>query len=99
MTNLVSTMHLWIFIQTYLKLSSYIVHCRLLILTIIPCPVFYSIRVWINCYASWSFNRYPFGNALKFTKEGTISISVEINDHGQAVVSVKDTGQGIDPNI
>jgi signal transduction histidine kinase len=38
-------------------------------------------------------------NALKFTKEGTISISVETNDHGQAVVGVKDTGQGIDPNI
>jgi signal transduction histidine kinase len=38
-------------------------------------------------------------NALKFTKEGTVSLSVETNDHGQAVVSVKDTGQGIDPNI
>jgi signal transduction histidine kinase len=38
-------------------------------------------------------------NALKFTKEGIISLSVETNDHGQAVVSVKDTGQGIDPNI
>jgi signal transduction histidine kinase len=38
-------------------------------------------------------------NALKFTKEGTISISVVTNDHGQAVVSVKDTGQGIDPII
>ena len=38
-------------------------------------------------------------NALKFTKEGIISLSVETNDHGQAVVSVKDTGRGIDPNI
>ena len=38
-------------------------------------------------------------NALKFTKEGIISLSVETNEKGQAVVSVKDTGQGIDPNI
>ena len=38
-------------------------------------------------------------NALKFTKEGIISLSVETNDKGQAVVSVKDTGRGIDPNI
>ncbi|HEY7570161.1 MAG TPA: ATP-binding protein [Nitrososphaeraceae archaeon] len=38
-------------------------------------------------------------NALKFTKEGTISLSVDTNDHGQAIVTVMDTGQGIDPNI
>ena len=38
-------------------------------------------------------------NALKFTKEGIISLSVETNEKAQAVVSVKDTGQGIDPNI
>ncbi len=38
-------------------------------------------------------------NALKFTKEGTISLSVESNDRRQAVVSVKDNGQGIDPSI
>ena len=38
-------------------------------------------------------------NALKFTKEGTISLSVESNDKRQAVVSVKDNGQGIDPSI
>lgn len=38
-------------------------------------------------------------NALKFTKEGIISLSVKTNDNGQAVVSVKDNGQGIDPNI
>ncbi len=37
-------------------------------------------------------------NALKFTKEGTISLSVESNDRRQAV-SVKDNGQGIDPSI
>jgi signal transduction histidine kinase len=38
-------------------------------------------------------------NALKFTKEGTISLSVESNDRRQVVVSVKDNGQGIDPSI
>ena len=38
-------------------------------------------------------------NALKFTKEGIISLSVETNEKGQAVVSVKDNGQGIDPSI
>jgi len=38
-------------------------------------------------------------NALKFTTEGIISLSVKTNDNGQAVVSVKDSGQGIDPNI
>ncbi len=38
-------------------------------------------------------------NALKFTKEGIISLSVKTNDNGQAVVSVKDSGQGIDPDI
>ncbi|HZI71706.1 MAG TPA: HAMP domain-containing sensor histidine kinase [Nitrososphaeraceae archaeon] len=38
-------------------------------------------------------------NALKFTKEGTISLSVESNDKRQVVISVKDNGQGIDPNI
>jgi signal transduction histidine kinase len=39
------------------------------------------------------------GNALKFTKEGTISLSVESNESRQVVVSVKDNGQGIDPDI
>jgi signal transduction histidine kinase len=37
-------------------------------------------------------------NALKFTSEGTISISVENNDK-EAIVSIKDNGQGIDPEI
>jgi signal transduction histidine kinase len=37
-------------------------------------------------------------NALKFTNEGTISVSVESKD-GQTVVRVKDNGQGIDPGI
>jgi two-component system sensor histidine kinase VicK len=38
-------------------------------------------------------------NALKFTKEGTISLSVESNDGRQIIVSIKDSGQGIDPSI
>ncbi|HYZ49364.1 MAG TPA: HAMP domain-containing sensor histidine kinase, partial [Nitrososphaeraceae archaeon] len=37
-------------------------------------------------------------NALKFTNDGTISIWTE-NKEGQAIVSVKDNGQGIDPDI
>jgi signal transduction histidine kinase len=37
-------------------------------------------------------------NALKFTNEGTISISIDINDT-EAVVNVRDNGQGIDPDI
>jgi signal transduction histidine kinase len=37
-------------------------------------------------------------NALRFTEEGTISISVE-NKDDQAVVNIKDSGQGIDAEI
>jgi signal transduction histidine kinase len=37
-------------------------------------------------------------NAVKFTKQGTIYISEDIQD-GQAIVSIKDTGTGIDPEI
>ena len=37
-------------------------------------------------------------NAVKFTTEGTISISTEKKDN-QVIVSVKDTGSGIDPEI
>jgi signal transduction histidine kinase len=37
-------------------------------------------------------------NAIKFTKEGTISIITEEKD-SKVVVSVKDTGTGIDPEI
>jgi signal transduction histidine kinase len=38
------------------------------------------------------------GNAVKFTKQGTIYISTD-NKDGQVVVSVKDTGPGIDSEI
>jgi signal transduction histidine kinase len=37
-------------------------------------------------------------NAVKFTKQGTVYISTD-NKDGQVVVSVKDTGPGIDPEI
>ncbi|MFL6383366.1 MAG: sensor histidine kinase, partial [Nitrososphaeraceae archaeon] len=43
-------------------------------------------------------------NAIKFTQEGTIYINLErkkedANDNGYVVISVKDTGQGINPEI
>ena len=38
-------------------------------------------------------------NALKFTKEGSIFVSVECNDGRLLIVSIKDSGQGIDPTI
>jgi signal transduction histidine kinase len=38
-------------------------------------------------------------NAIKFTKEGTITIAAEKMDYNEAVVGVKDTGKGIDPEI
>jgi len=37
-------------------------------------------------------------NALKFAEDGIISISIDTKD-SQAIVSVKDNGQGIDPSI
>ncbi len=37
-------------------------------------------------------------NSIKFTKEGTISLNVEKKDN-QALVTVKDTGPGIDPEM
>jgi signal transduction histidine kinase len=37
-------------------------------------------------------------NAVKFTKQGTVYISTD-NKDGQVVISVKDTGPGIDPEI
>jgi signal transduction histidine kinase len=39
-------------------------------------------------------------NAIKFTKHGTISVKVSVNDQSKKViVSIKDTGMGIDPII
>ena len=40
------------------------------------------------------------GNAVKFTKDGSISVKVSINnENNEAVICIKDTGQGIDPSI
>jgi signal transduction histidine kinase len=41
-------------------------------------------------------------NAIKFTKVGTVSINLERkddDDNNQVIVSIKDSGPGIDPNI
>ncbi|HYT01972.1 MAG TPA: HAMP domain-containing sensor histidine kinase [Candidatus Acidoferrum sp.] len=39
-------------------------------------------------------------NAIKFTKKGTITIATKIDEgNNQTIISVKDTGQGIDPEI
>jgi hypothetical protein len=51
-------LNLTIFIQNYLKLLSYIVHCRLLILTIIPCSVFYSILIQDDPRTVFLFRHY-----------------------------------------
>ena len=43
------------------------------------------------------------GNAIKFTKEGTISIITEKKEESghskEVIVSIKDTGEGIDPEV
>lgn len=38
-------------------------------------------------------------NAIKFTKEGRITIAIEKTTDGFAIISIKDTGSGIDPEI
>ncbi|HET7390278.1 MAG TPA: HAMP domain-containing sensor histidine kinase [Nitrososphaeraceae archaeon] len=37
-------------------------------------------------------------NAIKFTKKGTISVSIQKKDN-RVIICIKDTGQGIDPQI
>src|SRR5215211_2493642 len=42
------------------------------------------------------------GNAVKFTKEGTINVRVGRNDSAsssEAIISISDSGQGIDPEV
>jgi signal transduction histidine kinase len=38
-------------------------------------------------------------NAIKFTNEGTVSVAVQIKDSSHVIISVKDTGTGINPEI
>jgi signal transduction histidine kinase len=38
-------------------------------------------------------------NAIKFTKEGTISISTDMKDNTEVTITIKDTGAGIHPEI
>ena len=38
-------------------------------------------------------------NAIKFTKQGTVLITVEKRDNKEVIVSIKDTGLGLDPEI
>ena len=38
-------------------------------------------------------------NSVKFTKEGTISIRVENKQNQEAIVSIRDTGKGVNPEI
>ena len=37
-------------------------------------------------------------NAIKFTKKGTIRVTAEVKN-GEALVAIKDAGEGIDPQI
>jgi signal transduction histidine kinase len=39
------------------------------------------------------------GNAIKFTKQGTIFVNAAKKDKEQVIVSIKDSGSGIDPQI
>jgi two-component system sensor histidine kinase VicK len=38
-------------------------------------------------------------NAIKFTKEGTISINADVKDNSEVIITIRDTGAGIDPEI
>jgi signal transduction histidine kinase len=38
-------------------------------------------------------------NAIKFTQEGVIKVSVEVKDNRDAVMTIKDNGEGIDSEI
>src|SRR5262249_13239088 len=36
-------------------------------------------------------------NALKFTSRGAVDVSLQVNEHAEAVLRVSDTGSGIEP--
>jgi signal transduction histidine kinase len=38
-------------------------------------------------------------NAIKFTEEGTISIMAKVKGNDEVIISIKDNGTGIDPEI
>ncbi|MEI6001527.1 PAS domain S-box protein [Paraburkholderia bengalensis] len=38
-------------------------------------------------------------NALKFTARGSVDVTLEVNDHAEAVLRVADTGSGIEPSL
>ncbi|MFT0167613.1 CheR family methyltransferase [Paraburkholderia mimosarum] len=38
-------------------------------------------------------------NALKFTSRGSVNVSLQVNEHGEAVLRVADTGSGIAPAL
>jgi two-component system, OmpR family, sensor histidine kinase VicK len=39
------------------------------------------------------------GNAIKFTREGTITFSTNVRDNDELIVTVRDTGTGLHPDI
>ena len=39
------------------------------------------------------------GNAIKFTRDGTITFSTNVRDNDELIVTVKDTGTGLHPDI
>ena len=38
-------------------------------------------------------------NAIKFTEEGTISVLADVKANDEAIITIKDTGTGVDPEI
>jgi two-component system, chemotaxis family, CheB/CheR fusion protein len=38
-------------------------------------------------------------NALKFTTQGSVEVTLQVNDHAEAVLRVSDTGSGIEPAL
>ncbi|MGU7782042.1 CheR family methyltransferase [Burkholderia sp. PU8-34] len=38
-------------------------------------------------------------NALKFTHHGSVDVSLQVNEHAEAVLRVADTGSGIEPSL
>jgi len=63
-------------------------------------PVHYTVLVEADKHRFAQVISNFLSNAIKFTREGTISVVAEKNENQQEIiVSVKDTGNGIDPEI